>query len=213
MKINSIKINKDETEIVFTEANGTKTMTTTIVDAMTPAPEFTSAFGKLKTLANEVLNGLLRSEAFKKIKPVRVKFKENDKGAIGCIITMSAEIPTSQRPFHFNTPLKFCLSEGQEESEFFLSGKSADLLDELQKLAIDFMNGMRAQGDLFNAQESEAASAAAAETKPQPAVDNGKPAKLRKNRKTCYDCNKASSMVIDGVGYCDEHGQAKLVTE
>lgn len=209
MEINSIKMSKDETEIIFTEASGTQTLTTTIVDATTPAPEFVNAFGKLKTLANEVLNGLLKSEAFKKVKPIRIKFKENDKGAIGCIVTMSAEIETSQRPFHFNTPLKFCLAEGQEESEFFLSGKSADLLAELQQFAKDFMNGVRAQGDLFNATEPEAAPAAAPET----AVDNGKPAKLRKNRKTCYDCNKASSMVIDGIGYCDEHGQAKLAQE
>jgi len=53
---------------------------------------------------------------------------------------------------------------------------------------------------------------APAAPKPEPAADNGKP-RMRKNRKTCYDCNKASSMVIEGVGYCEEHGKERLVPE
>lgn len=36
------------------------------------------------------------------------------------------------------------------------------------------------------------------------------PKKLRKNRKTCMDCSAPSTMVIEGDGYCDEHGKAKL---
>ena len=200
MEITSIRMNKDETEIGFIEARETQTITSTLVDAMTPAPEFQNAFKRLQTLANEILNGLLKSEALKKIKVTKVNFKKNEAGAVGCIISLSAEIETSNRPFHFNTPLKFALAEGQEESEFYLSGKSVDLLHELQKLAADFMNGVRAQQSLALEEKTESAP-------------NEKPSKLPKNRKTCYNCNKASSMVIEGVGYCKEHGKAKLVTE
>jgi len=153
MEITSIRMNKDETEIGFTEAHGTQTITSMLIDAMPPAPEFQNAFERLKTLANEVLNGLLKCEALKKIKATKVNFKKNEAGAIGCIVSLSAEIETSNRPFHFNTPLKFALAEGQEESEFYLSGKGVDLLHELQKLAGDFMNGVRAQADMFGKED------------------------------------------------------------
>lgn len=230
MEVTSIKMTKDVTEIGFTEVHETQTITSTLVDAMTPAPEFQNAFGRLKNLANEVLNGLLKCEAMKKVKPTKINFKKSEAGALGCIISLSAEIETSNRPFHFNTPLKFALAEGQEESDFFLSGKGIDLLNELQKLAGDFMNGVRAQQELFKPDENQKIGEATTLTLPKErfagksidqAINKPKPEvkqtpigrRIRKDRKTCYDCNQPTTMVVEGTGYCEEHGNARLTAQ
>lgn len=200
MEITSIRMNKDETEIGFTEAHGTQTITSMLIDAMPPAPEFQNAFERLKTLANEVLNGLLKCEALKKIQTTKVNFKKNEAGAIGCIISLSAEIETSNRPFHFNTPLKFALAEGQEESEFYLSGKSVDLLHELQKLAGDFMNGVRAQADMFGNDE------------PQPKLGKGLNAAVEKahndGQKNQKFADKRKSSALIEANVIDEANRA-----
>lgn len=200
MEITSIKMTKEVTEISFVEIKGTQTVQSVMVDATTPAPEFVNAFQRLKTLGNEITNGWFKSDAIKKYRVNKVGFKKSETGALGCYLHCTVEFENSNRPLNLNTQVKYSMLEGEEEkeSDYRLSGKAIDLLHELQHLAGDFMNGVRAQQTL--ALESPAAS-----------TEKEKP--LRKGRKTCYDCNKASSMVVDGVGYCEEHGKAKLVPE
>ena len=216
MQINSIKMKKEVTEITFTDTRNTQTITSVIVDATTPAPEFLNAFERLKTLANELTNGWFESDAVKNFRVNKVGFKTNEQDALGCYLHCTVEFENSNRPINLNTQVKYALADGAEESEFCLSGEAVDLLHLLQRLANDFMNGVRAQTELDLTQNVPNVPQLPAGNKTY--VNMGSeavtaPKRLRKNRKTCYDCNKASSMVIDGVGYCDEHGQARLVPE
>lgn len=198
MEITAIKMTKESTEISFVEVHGTQIVKSVLVDAGKPAPEFENAFWRLKTLGNEITNGWFKSEAVKEYRVNKVGFKTNEAGALGCYLHCTVQFENSNRPLNLNTQVKYSLAEGAEESEFCLSGEAVDLLNELRRLAGDFMNGVRAQKTL------------ALET---PAASTEKEKPLRKGRKTCYDCSKASSMVVDGIGYCDEHGKARLVEE
>jgi hypothetical protein len=149
MEIQAIKMNKEVTEIVYVQAHGTQTVTSVLVDATTPAPEFVNAFQRLTTLGNEITNGWFKSEAVKKYRVNKIGFKKSEAGALGCYLQCTVEFENSNRPLNLNTQVKYSLVKGTEESEFCLSGKAVDLLNELKSLAQDFMNGVRAQKDLF----------------------------------------------------------------
>lgn len=197
-KITSIKLRDDHTEIEFLETKQTQTVTSLLKDAMTPAPEFVANFAALKTLANEICDGHLIN--FKSYKVTQIWFKENQQGAAGCMLHIEIKLETNTRPLHFNTPVKYALSEEQEASEFYLEGTSIDLLKKLEQNALDFMHGVRAQAELnFSEKTEEPQETKNAESKP------------RKNRKTCMDCNDPSAMVIDGQGYCKKHGKQHLI--
>lgn len=148
MEITSIKLSMGVTEITFTDVHQTQIVTSTLVDAMMPTPEFVNAFGHLKTLANEITNGWFKSEAVKKYRVNKVGFKKNKTGAIGCYLHCTVEFENSNRPLNLNTQVKYSLTEGDDENESCLSGKAVDLLHELQQLAGNFMKGVRAQQTL-----------------------------------------------------------------
>ncbi len=198
-------MNKDVTEIEFTDVHNTQIVTSSLVDPMTPAPEFSNAFARLKTLANEMTDGWFKSEAVKKFSVNKIGYKKSNNGAMGCYLHCTVEFEKSNRPLNLNTQVKYALLEGAEESDFCLSGRAVDLLNELQRLAKDFMNGVRAQAALDLV--PDAPQLAAPEKK---VLVSGTTQRLRKNRKTCYDCNEPSEMVVDGVGYCVEHAKIKL---
>lgn len=195
-KITSIKLRDEHTEIEYLETKQTQTVTSLLKDAMTPAPEFVANFAALASLANEICDGKLLG--FKSFRVTQLWFKENKNGAAGCMMHVEVKLETNNRPLHFNTPPKYALAEGQEESDHCLEGHSVDLLKKLEQNALDFMHGVRAQKELNFDAPPEAATA----TEP--------PKKLRKNRKTCMDCSEPSTMVIEGDGYCEAHGKAKL---
>lgn len=148
MEITSIKMSKEITEISFVDVHNTQTINSNLVDPMTPAPEFINAFERLKTLGNEITNGWFKSDAVKKYRVNKVGFKKSETGALGCYLHCTVEFENSNRPLNLNTQVKYALVEGADESEFCLSGKSVDLLNELKRLAKDFMNGVRAQAAL-----------------------------------------------------------------
>ena len=199
-KITSIKLRDDYTEIEYLETKQTQTVTSLLKDAMTPAPEFIANFKTLNSLANEICDGKL--VGFKSYKVTQLWFKESKAGTIGCMMHVEVKLETNQRPLHFNTPMKYALPEERDASDFYLEGPSVDLLHKLEENALDFMNGVRAQGELnFENAENETVT---------PKGDK-QPKKLSKNRKTCMDCNERSTMVIEGAGYCDKHGKAKLI--
>jgi len=148
MEITSIKMTKEITEISFVEVHETQTVSSVLVDAMTPAPEFVNAFMRLKPLGNEITNGWFKSDAVKKYRVNKVGFKKSEAGALGCYLHCTIEFENSNRPLTLSTQVKYSLIEGAEKSEFCLSGKAVDLLNELKQLASDFMNGVRAQQTL-----------------------------------------------------------------
>lgn len=201
MEIQKIKITPDLVVINHKETNGTKSNEVQTKDSALPAPELQTAWSQLATLANEIIDQQL---ARFKFKVTSITFKRDKLDNLGCMLHLEVALETSNRPWHSNTPIKYALPEGLPESPKYLSGEAVDLLNKLQDLAKKYINGVKAQKDAFEENTAEEA------VHTQPPTTKKR---LRKNRKTCYDCNEASTMVIDGVGYCQTHGKTRLVPE
>lgn len=207
MEIQKIKITSDLVVINHKETNGTKSNEIETKDSALPAPEFQAAWGQLSTLANEICDSKLAAFKFK---VTSITFKRDKLDNLGCMLHLEVQLQTSSRPWHSNTPVKYQLPEGLDESSKYLSGEAIDLLTKLQALAKAYINGVKAQKDMFT---QDAPPKEITQGEEAQRIIEGKKPKLRKNRKTCFDCRRPSTMVIEGVGYCDEHGQTRLVPE
>lgn len=203
MEIQKIKISPDMVVINHKESNGTKSNEVETRDSALPAPEFQAAWNKLATLANEIIDCKLAAFKFK---ITSITFKRDKLDNLGCILHIEVQLETSSRPWHSNTPVKYQLPEGLDESPKYLSGEGIDLLNKLQDLAKKYINGVKAQQELEFESNNEPATEVATI---QPPTDEKKK-RLPKNRKTCFDCNKPSKMIIENIGYCLEHGQVKM---
>src|SRR5574342_15134 len=226
MEIKKIKISPDVVVINPMESNGTKSDEVETKDSATPAPEFQSAWNQLSTLANEICDSKLDTFKFK---VSSVTFKRDKLDNLGCMLHLEVQLETSSRPWHSNTPVKYALPEGLDESPKYLSGEGIELLNQLQDLAKKYINGVKAQQDMFteanatteNSQEDKMPKQKFAGRSIENIINAPKPEvkqtpigkRIRKDRKTCYDCSQPSSMVVDGIGYCEEHGQARMVPE
>src|SRR5574342_8401 len=218
MEIQKIKISPDVVVINHKESNGSKSDDVETKDSATPAPEFQTAWNQLSTLANEICDGKL--DIFK-FKVSSITFKRDKLDNLGCMLHIEVQLETSSRPWHSNTPVKYALPEGLDESPKYLSGEGLDLLNQLQDLAKKYINGVKAKQDMFVDTKPAATEQKFAGRPIESVINAPKPEvkqtpigkRIRKDRKTCYDCSQPSSMVIDGIGYCEEHGQARMVPE
>lgn len=148
MEVTTISMSKSATEVVYMETHQTQKRQIIYTDVKTPAPEFQVAYGQLIDVVNDILPGVLQSPLMTKVSISRVNFKRSAAGAIGVIVSLCCEIIDSNRPWNFNTPLKFCLVAGQDATDACLSGKSADIIAELLNRARDFTQGIVAQAEL-----------------------------------------------------------------
>lgn len=148
MEITTISMSKSATEVIYLEAHETQKRQIIYTDVKTPTPEFQVAYGQLIEVVNDILPGVLQTPLMRKISISRVNFKRSAAGAIGVIVSLCCEIIDSNRPWNFNTPLKFCLVAGQDATDACLSGKSADIIAELLNRARDFTQGIVAQTEL-----------------------------------------------------------------
>lgn len=219
MEITKIKLNKELTEVFYVVAEGTATEERHRKDAKTPAPEFAASFASLKTMANEITEGWVNTTPVKSFRVNLIGFKKDQGGHEGCFLNITAEFKHSNRPISFNTMVKYSVPDGVEDEtklENYLSGKAVDLMNDLKTHAQDWMNGVRAQAvlDLVpNIPDAPTLHAGNKTYDDAGAEKVAAPKRLRKGRKTCYDCAKPSTMVVEGIGYCQEHGTAKLVVE
>lgn len=148
MDILSISMSRNQTEVIYLEKAETQRKQITYTDAKTPTPEFQVAYGQLIDVVNDILPGILTSELMIKVSITKVNFKRSAAGALGVIISLSCEIADSNRPWNFNTPLKFCLSAGQDANDNYLHGRSADIITDVLNRANDFTHGIVAQAQL-----------------------------------------------------------------
>lgn len=184
MDVQKIIYSPDLTIIEWLRIEGVRSEKIETRDASTATPEFLADWMQLPTLANEILESMLLNADIG-FKVTSIMFKRDKADNLGCILHICAELETSSRPLNFNTPVKYELGEGREESPLYLSGQSADLLKRLQKHAVNIIERKPAQQELKLEMQ-----------------DSLTP--------ICEDCNLPAVQQIGEGHYCQQHAQAAL---
>ena len=115
------------------------------------APEFYEALEALIPAVCELLE--LPSGNFeKRITPLSVSFKYDAAGTMGAVITSTLHMPDAGVDVAINTPFRRCWTSNDEAGVFFTSATAEDLWN-LEQEARRYIEGQRAQMDLFGANE------------------------------------------------------------
>lgn len=118
------------------------------------APEFYEALEALIPAVCELLE--LPEEDFEeRITPLSVSFNYNAAGTMGAVITSALHMPDAAVDVAINTPFRRCL-ESDDEVGIFFSPLTAAALFKLESEARRYIEGQRAQMDLFGANEEKA---------------------------------------------------------
>ena len=154
--ISKIKVRDGQVTIVISETeNEQNERETTIKSYDAPHEDFNTALEALQVHARDILQ-LPRDWREGQLRISGVSFSmSEDTGVMGAVMTGQVALDTSDAPFNFNTPhLPF--EQYSETGNAPLMPEEAQIaLEKMQQEAEAFVEGKRAQGDLFR--ETEAA--------------------------------------------------------
>jgi hypothetical protein len=120
-----------------------------------PAPAFRKAFENLVGSVREILE--LKPEQWDdRITVTGVSWSLSDAGVEGAVITGAIHIDTADAPFNFNTPhLPFEQYSATGKSKL-MPKRAQSALAVLKREALAYLDGKRAQGDMFDARMAAA---------------------------------------------------------
>lgn len=157
--INKVKIMGDQEKIniLFTKKTAEHTMIYQVTGDELAAPEFYQAFEKL---TRSCLNIFEFPEDFMpRLNPYGVSFKYDSNDVMSAVISCKLDLPESGTSIALNTPNKKCPEDAvdaQDKAKFF-SDTTVKALWEVEKEARKYLDGKRAQMDLFGDTDGEAA--------------------------------------------------------
>lgn len=155
MRFNKIGYNegKGSTGIEYQVARGEAFDDYSITTAQEPHPDFKKSLEALRPVVLRIseLNGVAKPEDL----TVRsVSFSYHKNGSTGVIFTALRKMQKSKSPMLLNTPLKI-LEQGAEDNnpdDEGLSDFGVEQVEKLREEATKFLQGKRAQGNLFEGQ-------------------------------------------------------------
>lgn len=154
MTIKKVKYHDSKVEIHYALINRAGKETEYIVRSdEEPSPDFVFALEKMKKHVREIceFDGL----SLQKIKVLGVSFSYGgETNVMGAVITAQKILQYSPQPLNINTPHKIeeFYSKNGDEMQLMSDEMKVDLY-ELQQAAEDYIDGERAQQDLFKDQE------------------------------------------------------------
>ncbi|MFQ5629565.1 MAG: hypothetical protein ACE5I1_12450, partial [bacterium] len=81
-----------------------------------------------------------------------VNFKSDDKGSIGAVLSCIVPMKENNRPWNFNTPVKYAHPAGFDKPGY-LTQNTASLLSALTLDAEKYVNGEKPQSELFEGEK------------------------------------------------------------
>lgn len=154
MKITKIKRQPNSVTITRVDAQGPNETEITLRSFEQPAASFDDA---LRAFVDLVLTLLKLPDAYRenfRVTGLSVNYEEADE-RMGLVVTCQKQLPDANAPLVLNTPHLREPIEGETGPGFFIAGWES-ALDTALGEAVKFVNGTRAQRDLF-ADQHEAA--------------------------------------------------------
>lgn len=151
--ISKIKFKEGQIVIVVREGDAASTeRETTIKSWEDPHEDLRKAVSDLEVHVRDILE-LPATWAEGSVKITGVSFsKSEDTGVVGAVMTAQAGIEASDAPFTFNTPhLPFAQYSPTGNSPT-MPNRAIEALEKVQEEALAFLNGKRAQMDMFSGQ-------------------------------------------------------------
>lgn len=154
MRIAKIKLVDDALEVILEGVDDDTERKTAVKSLGLVHPDLRAALQALEPHVRSTL--CLPAEWYSNAFTIRsVSFSESDKtGAEGVVISCGVDLSTCNSPFFFNTPYLPVLRHTEEGEKAEMSPEAIEALEKLRAETDAFLNGKRAQGDMF---EQEAA--------------------------------------------------------
>jgi len=154
MDIIKVKIKGDETEIVYNDNPNVKTTQNTFLKSEdTRSQKFTDSMAALTRHLQSVVS--LPAKYLDTVIVSGVSFRDHETKGMGAVISAQKKLSHCSSPFNMSTPLMWEGSEGQNDAVF--DQNTLELLQAIREEAEAFVNGARAQQDLFDEDEEELA--------------------------------------------------------
>lgn len=153
--ISKIKLREGQVVIVISEKESDQNeRETTIKSYDSPHEDFHSALEALQVHARDILQ-LPRDWREGQLRVTGVSFSmSEDTGVMGAVMTGQVALDTSEAPFNFNTPHLPFDQYSETGNSPIMPDAAQKALEKMQGEAEAFVNGKRAQGDLFRAPEA-----------------------------------------------------------
>lgn len=144
MLFSKVKFDGQKVHLVWHTKSGDDTVKHELESFDLPEQEFADALASLKAPLLDLL-GLPSEYADMGLDVTGVTIKHDDERGVGCVVTAQKNLAAAPSPLILNTPY---LASGDEN--FPLPFAIAGTLDDVQAMAARYVQGKRAQGDLFD---------------------------------------------------------------
>lgn len=148
MKILKITKSPHGMTIEYSAAGKTGPVTATCFGNQKETPKFSTEWKLLKDIVYEFIETTPAG-----IDVRTVNFKE-DKGSIGAVLSCTVPMKENNRPWNFSTPVKYAHPRG-EEKPGYLTQNTTSLLSALTLDAEKYVNGEKAQKELFGKEKDD----------------------------------------------------------